>query len=87
MTLYYYDRDDAGNKSTCDGKCAERWIPVAAADNATAKGDFTVIIRSDNSKMWAYRNRPLYTSPADKAPGDANGIDPANLWHVARPAL
>jgi predicted lipoprotein with Yx(FWY)xxD motif len=23
MTLYYFDRDDTGNKSTCDGKCAE----------------------------------------------------------------
>jgi predicted lipoprotein with Yx(FWY)xxD motif len=36
--------------------------------------------------MWAYRYRPLYTSQYDKAPGDVNGFDGANLWHVARPA-
>jgi predicted lipoprotein with Yx(FWY)xxD motif len=36
--------------------------------------------------MWANRYRPLYSSRADKAPGDANGADdPSNLWHVARP--
>jgi predicted lipoprotein with Yx(FWY)xxD motif len=86
MTLYYFDRDDTGNKSTCDGKCAEKWIPLAASDDASALGDFTVIVRSDKTKMWAYRYRPLYTSREDQAPGDANGSDPSNLWHIARPA-
>jgi predicted lipoprotein with Yx(FWY)xxD motif len=86
MTLYYFDRDDTGTTSTCDGKCAEKWIPLAASDDATPLGDFTVIVRSDKSKMWAYRYRPLYTSRDDQAPGDTNGSDPSNLWHVARPA-
>jgi len=86
MTLYYFDRDDSGNKSTCDGKCAEKWIPLAASADAKATGDFTVIIRSDHSRMWAYRYRPLYTSHEDKAPGDTNGLDSSNLWHIARPA-
>jgi len=86
MTLYYFDRDDSGTRSTCDGKCTETWIPLAASDDAKPLGDFTLIIRSNHSKMWAYRNRPLYTSHADAAPGDANGIDSANLWHIARPA-
>jgi len=85
MTLYYFDRDDSGTKSTCDGKCAERWIPVAAPDNAEPRGDFTVITRSDGSKMWAYRHRPLYTSHADHAPGAADGYDPESHWHIARP--
>ncbi|HEY6578265.1 MAG TPA: hypothetical protein VIY09_03005 [Rhizomicrobium sp.] len=87
MTLYTFDRDTSGHSSTCEGQCAERWIPLAADKNAEAKGDFTVIIRSDGSKMWAYRYRPLYTSQSDHAPGDINGFDAANLWHVARPAF
>ena len=87
MTLYFYDRDTSGNKSTCDGKCTERWIPLVADARAEAKGDFTVITRGNGSKMWAYRYRPLYTSQSDKAPGDTNGSDGANLWHVARPAF
>jgi predicted lipoprotein with Yx(FWY)xxD motif len=87
MTLYYFDRDTTGHTSSCEGKCTERWIPLAASADAEAKGDFTVIIRGDGSKMWAYRHRPLYTSHSDKAPGDINGFDVGNLWHVARPAF
>jgi predicted lipoprotein with Yx(FWY)xxD motif len=87
MTLYTFDRDTSGNTSTCEGKCTERWTPLAADKDAEAKGDFTVIVRSDGSKMWAYRYRPLYTSQYDKEPGDINGYDAANLWHVARPAF
>jgi predicted lipoprotein with Yx(FWY)xxD motif len=87
MTLYTFDRDTSGNKSTCDDKCTERWKPLAAPADAEAKGDFTVITRSDGSKMWAYRYRPLYTSQSDQAPGDINGFDSANHWHIARPAF
>ena len=87
MTLYTFDRDTSGNASTCEGKCTERWKPLIAPDDAQAKGDFTVITRSDGSKMWAYRYRPLYTSQFDKEPGDINGYDGANLWHIARPAF
>jgi predicted lipoprotein with Yx(FWY)xxD motif len=86
MTLYYFDRDDSGNKSNCEGKCREKWLPLAADKTAQASGDFTVILRNDGSRMWAYRYRPLYTSNDDKAPGDTNGFDPQNLWHIARPA-
>ena len=86
MTLYYFDKDDSGNKSNCNGKCNDRWVPYAAPADADAFGDFTVIVRNDGSKMWAYRYRPLYTSRQDKAPGDANGADASMLWHVARPA-
>ncbi len=87
MTLYTFDRDTSGDKSTCEGRCAERWKPLAADKDAEARGDFTVITRSDGSKMWAYRYRPLYTSQYDKTPGDINGFDSANLWHIARPAF
>jgi predicted lipoprotein with Yx(FWY)xxD motif len=85
MTLYYFERDDSGNKSTCNDACAEKRPPLTAADNAVATGDFTVITRNDGKKMWAYRYRPLYTSQMDSAPGDTNGDDPTQFWHIARP--
>jgi predicted lipoprotein with Yx(FWY)xxD motif len=85
MTLYYFDRDDSSTKSNCNNECSRRWIPFSAPSDATAIGDFTVITRDDGSKMWAYCYRPLYTSEADKAPGEINGFDPFNEWHIARP--
>ena len=87
MTLYYFDRDDTGNKSNCDAACTQRWTPLKASANDQAYGDFTIIMLSDGSRMWAYRYRPLYTSAIDKAPGDANGADATTLWHIARPAF
>jgi predicted lipoprotein with Yx(FWY)xxD motif len=85
MTLYYYERDTTGKTSNCNGKCVESWVPLPATADAKAIGDFTVINRNDGSKMWAYRYRPLYTSPADKAPGEANGNATTLQWRVARP--
>jgi len=85
MTLYYFDRDTTGNSSTCDGKCAEKFAPLAAPGNARASGDFTLITRNDGSKMWAYRYRPLYLFHDDQAPGETHGTDLELLWHVARP--
>jgi predicted lipoprotein with Yx(FWY)xxD motif len=85
MTLYYYERDTTGKTSNCNGKCVESWVPLSATADAKAIGDFTVISRNDGSKMWAYRYRPLYTSPADKAPGEANGNATTLQWRVARP--
>ncbi|MGY8631587.1 hypothetical protein RAD15_03695 [Bradyrhizobium sp. 14AA] len=85
MTLYYYERDTSGKTSNCNGKCVESWVPLPATADAKAVGDFTVISRDDGSKMWAYRYRPLYTSPADKAPGDANGNATTLQWRIARP--
>ncbi|WBL82097.1 hypothetical protein I3J27_17320 [Bradyrhizobium xenonodulans] len=86
MTLYTYERDTTGKTSNCNGKCAQSWVPLPATAEAKAIGDFTVINRDDGSKMWAYRYRPLYTSPADKAPGDANGNATTLQWRIARPA-
>jgi predicted lipoprotein with Yx(FWY)xxD motif len=85
MTLYTYERDTNGKTSACNGKCTENWVPLAATAEAKPIGDFTVIDREDGSKMWAYRYRPLYTSPADKAPGDANGNATTLQWRIARP--
>jgi predicted lipoprotein with Yx(FWY)xxD motif len=87
MTLYYFDKDDSGNKSNCNGKCNERWVPLVATGDAQPSGDFTLITRNDGSKMWAYRYRPLYTSQQDKAPGETNGAGASTQWHVARPAM
>jgi predicted lipoprotein with Yx(FWY)xxD motif len=85
MTLYYYERDTSGKTSNCDGKCTESWTPLAASADSKAVGDFTVITRKDGSRMWAYRYRPLYTSPADRAPGDTNGNATTLQWRIARP--
>ena len=86
MTLYVFDKDEAGSgKSVCNGKCAENWPPLAAADGDKGSGDFSVIARDDGKKQWAYKGKPLYFWIKDQKPGDATGEGFNNVWHTAKP--
>ena len=73
MTLYTFDKDTVAGKSMCNDKCATEWPPLAAAANATASGDWTIVTRDDGTKMWAYEGHPLYTFLDDKKAGDITG--------------
>lgn len=86
MTLYTFDRDPAGaGKSVCNGPCAQNWPPLAAAADAAGSGDWTVVVRDDGSRQWAYKGKPLYFWTKDQKPGDRTGDGFNGVWHVARP--
>ena len=82
MTLYTYDKDTAG-VTNCYDKCATNWPPLAAAADATADGDFTLVDRTDGTKMWAYKGMPLYLWIKDTAPGQTTGDGVGGVWHTA----
>ena len=80
MTLYVFD------KSMCNGGCATNWPPLMAPANAAPIGDWSVVMRDDGSKQWAYKGRPLYHWAKDTKPGDMTGDGLLNnSWHVAKP--
>ena len=76
MTLYTTDKDVEPGKSSCYDACAEAWPPLIAAADATPFGDWSIIVRTDGAKQWAFRSKPLYTFAKDVAIGSANGIAP-----------
>jgi len=53
--------------------CTTLWPPVLAAADAKPVGKWTVLVRPDGRRQWAYGNRALYTSVMDKKPGDVLG--------------
>ncbi len=83
MTLYVFDRD-AGGKSACNGPCAANWPPLMVTGSGGASGDWTVIVRDDGGKQWAYKGKPLYTWSKDAKPGDKTGDGINSVWHVAK---
>ena len=83
MTLYTFDKDEK-DKTNCYDKCAVAWPPLAAAADAKADDEWTVVDRTDGSKMWAYDGHPLYTFVEDKAPGEIKGDGKGGVWHVAK---
>jgi len=72
MTLYEFDQDKDG-KSACAGPCADVRVPLAAPRIGRPAGDWTIVIRDDGSKQWAYKGKPLYGFTGDHAPGDLGG--------------
>jgi predicted lipoprotein with Yx(FWY)xxD motif len=79
--LYTFARDVEPGKSVCNGGCATAWPPLAAAADAKADGDWTVVTRDDGAKMWAYKGKPLYTFARDTAGQPATGVSAA--WPLA----
>ncbi len=82
MTLYTFDKDEPG-KSNCYDQCAVNWPPFAAAADAMAEGEWTIIERTDGTKQWVYEGKPLYLYIDDKAAGDMTGEGKGGVWHVA----
>lgn len=84
MTLYVFDKDTAG-KSACSGPCAVNWPPLMAKPEDVAVGEWTIIMRDDGTKQWAYKNKPLYKWSKDMKSGEATGDGVNGVWHIAKP--
>lgn len=87
LTLYTFDNDVAGSgKSACTAPCSGIHPPYLVEEGAEVKGDFSVILREDGSKQWAYKGKPLYRFFTDEKRGDkiGDGFN-RNTWHVAKP--
>lgn len=86
MTLYTFDRDVAGSgKSVCSGPCAQNWPPLPAAADDRGSDDWSVIVRDDGTRQWAYKGKPLYFWAKDQKPGDRTGDGFNGVWRLARP--
>lgn len=82
MTLYTFDKDTAG-VTNCYDQCATNWPPLMADAGAAADGDFTIVDRTDGTKMWAYKGAPLYYWIKDTKAGDVTGDGVGGVWHTA----
>ena len=86
MTVYSFDQDVAGSgKSACSGPCAALWPAVTAAADARSEGALSLLTREDGARQWAYKGKPVYRYSGDARPGDRNGDNFKNLWHIIKP--
>jgi predicted lipoprotein with Yx(FWY)xxD motif len=82
MTLYIFDKDEPG-VTNCYDNCAVNWPPLMADASAAPEGEFTLVDRTDGTKMWAYKGWPLYYWKDDVNPGDTTGDGVGGVWHLA----
>ncbi|MDB5825995.1 MAG: ATP-binding protein [Variovorax sp.] len=85
-SLYTFTRDTANSgKSVCNAACAKLWPALPVAASAKPMGGYTVIMRDDGTKQWAYNGWPLYYYANDAKAGDRTGDNFNNAWKLARP--
>lgn len=72
---------DGRNKSNCDDKCQEKWLPVEAPALAQADGDWSVAKRSGKASQWAFKGKPIYTYVNDTVDSGitGDGVDKASV--------
>jgi predicted lipoprotein with Yx(FWY)xxD motif len=83
MTLYTYAQDNTPGKSACVDACAKVWPPLAAPEDAVPVGKWSLVVRDDDTKQWAFRGKPLYTYARDSTPAGAFGERVGNAWFAA----
>lgn len=90
MTLYMFDSDTKGGKSsTCSGSCADAWPPLTV-DGEPVKGEavtaqVATFERSSGERQVTAGGWPLYYFQSDEAPGDAKGQGVSDVWWVLAP--
>ena len=85
-SLYVFAKDTVGSgASTCYDQCAKNWPPLPAAPTAKPAGDYTIIMRTDGTRQWAYKGAPLYYFVKDAKTGDKTGDGVGGAWKLARP--
>lgn len=86
ITLYTYDKDTVG-VSNCINGCAAVWPPYTSGATAEKNlpTNITVITRSDGSKQFAWKGKPLYYYASDTKPGEMTGDGIGGVWHIILP--
>ncbi len=85
MTLYTFAKDMTG-VSNCYDNCAKNWPPLMAAADAKPMGNWTIVMRKDGGRQWAYKGLPLYTWIKDAKPGETTGDGMGQgAWKIAVP--
>ena len=53
--------------------CTDLWPPFLAGDEDQSVGVWSIVLRDDGARQWAYYEQPVYTSVRDHQPGDVLG--------------
>jgi predicted lipoprotein with Yx(FWY)xxD motif len=90
FTLYRFDGDSARPPAaTCDGECAEAWLPVLATDPIRIDGidekAVGTVDRPGGEVQLTIGGWPVYTYAAEAAPGATGGHGADGTWFAVTP--
>lgn len=80
LPLYLYEPDSQVT-SGCNRACESQWIPLLAPADEKPLGYWTILVRKDGRRQWAFEHHPVYTHPHD-TPDKPTGTGVHGAWHV-----
>jgi predicted lipoprotein with Yx(FWY)xxD motif len=80
MPLYLSQQDPLG-RSGCNRSCSTQWPPLLAPAGAKTLGEWTVILRQDGKRQWAFQRHPVYLHIHDQ-PERPKGEHVGGSWHL-----
>jgi predicted lipoprotein with Yx(FWY)xxD motif len=81
MAIYTFDVDQPG-VSNCYNGCAKAWPPVLVQSAAGLQAPMGVTQRKDGTLQLTIDNQPVYLFQGDQNPGDIEGDNLNNVWHI-----
>jgi predicted lipoprotein with Yx(FWY)xxD motif len=67
--------------AACDRACERQWIPLLAPAGEKPLGQWTIFVRKDGRRQWAFDQNPVYTYLHDK-PDMATRDGAGGVWHL-----
>lgn len=80
LPLYLYEPASPG-ASNCNHSCERQWLPLLVPPAGKPLGEWTILMRSDHRRQWAFEQHAVYTHVHD-SPGDAAGARAGGAWHL-----
>lgn len=81
MSLYTFDIDSPG-VSKCSQSCLQVWPALIVNDESDIPEGFGAIRTKLGTLHLTSNNMPLYLFVGDQNPGDINGDNLQNVWHL-----
>jgi predicted lipoprotein with Yx(FWY)xxD motif len=79
LPLYVYA--PASPSGSCNGVCERQWVPLLAPTGEKPLGQWTILVRRDGRRQWAFDQYPVYTYRHDK-PDMPSADGAGGVWHL-----
>jgi predicted lipoprotein with Yx(FWY)xxD motif len=80
LPLYLYE-PAAPDKSVCGTACEKQWAPLLAPADEKPLGHWTILVRKDGRRQWAFEQHPVYTYRRD-TPARTTGAQVGGAWYL-----
>ncbi len=77
----YVNESASPGETACNSACEKQWIPLLAPTGEKPLGEWTIFVRKDGRRQWAFERYAVYTYLHDR-PDRPTRDGAGGVWHV-----